>query len=172
MVSRALNLILRGLEFFFTLVVMALVGNIIATAFSGNPSLINYDMFVVVFGMLSLFYLIAVAWNDSFTGHPMIPLVLDLLNVLFFFCAAVAMAAELGTHSCSNSAYTHRNHITNGSPDTAGRCREAQAATAFLWFAWACFTASFFFSVLGARGGGINLRAPGIRKGRPAMSQV
>jgi len=82
---------------------MALVGNIIASAFAGNPSLINYDMFVAVFGMLSLFYLIASAWNDSFTGHSIIPVALDTLNVIFFFCAAVAMAAELGVHSCSNS---------------------------------------------------------------------
>lgn len=81
---------------------MALVGNMIASAFAGNPSLINYDMFVAVFGMLSLFYLIAIAFNDSFTGHSIVPVALDTLNVLFFFCAAVAMAAELGAHSCSN----------------------------------------------------------------------
>lgn len=90
---------------------MALVGNIIATAFAGNPSLINYDMFVAVFSMLSLFYLIAIAFNDSFTFHKFIPAGLDLLNVLFFFCAAVAMAAELGAHSCSNGV--RRNHPLN-----------------------------------------------------------
>jgi len=82
---------------------MALVGNIIATAFAGNPALINYDIFVATFGMISLLYLIAVAFNDSFTGHPIVPIALDLLNAIFYFCAAVAMAAELGVHSCSNS---------------------------------------------------------------------
>ena len=82
---------------------MALIGAMIAQAFKGNPSLINYDMFVAVFGMLTLFYLIAAAWSDSFQGHPALPLALDALNVLFFFIAAVAMAAELGAHSCSNS---------------------------------------------------------------------
>ena len=81
---------------------MALVGSIIATAFAGNPSLINYDMVVAVFAMLSLFYLIAAAFNDSFQGHPIIPLALDGINTLLWFCAAVAMAAELGAHSCSN----------------------------------------------------------------------
>ncbi len=81
---------------------MALVGNMIATSFAGNPSLINYDMFVAVFSMLSLFYLIAIAFKEQFTFHKFIPAGLDLLNVLFFFCAAVAMAAELGVHSCSN----------------------------------------------------------------------
>ena len=82
---------------------MALVGNMIATAFAGNSSLINYDIFVSVFSMLSLFYLIAIAFNDSFMGHGAVPLALDALNTLFFFCAAVAMAAELRVHSCNNS---------------------------------------------------------------------
>ncbi|EXJ89740.1 hypothetical protein A1O3_02807 [Capronia epimyces CBS 606.96] len=150
---------------------MSLVGNIIATAFAGDPSVINYDMFVATFGMLSLFYLIAIAFNDGFTGHPIIPVVLDALNVIFFFCAAVAMAAELGAHSCSNSSYTASNKITNGSHDRAGRCREAQASTAFLWFAWACWTASLVFSLLDARSGGVNLRTSG-RRGAPVMSQV
>ena len=86
---------------------MALVGNIIAEAFAGNPSLINYDMFVAVFSMLSLFYLFAATWNESFSIHPILPVALDLLNTLFFFCAAVAMAAELGAHSWQQQ----RKHI-------------------------------------------------------------
>jgi len=82
MVSRAVNLILRGFEFLFTLLIMALVGNMIASSFAGNPSVINYDMFVVVFAMLSLFYLIAVSFNDSFTGHPIIPSRTSILETL------------------------------------------------------------------------------------------
>ena len=74
----------------------------IAAAFHGNPSAINYDMFVAVFGMLSILYLIVVAINDSFAGHPGVPLLLDGLNALFYFAAAVNMAARLGAHSCSN----------------------------------------------------------------------
>jgi Membrane-associating domain len=75
----------------------------IATAFAGNPSLVNYDMFVAVFSLLSLVVLFAGAYNEAFFGHPIVPVALDLLNTLFFFCAAIAMAAELGAHSCSNS---------------------------------------------------------------------
>lgn len=81
---------------------MALVGNMIADAIAGNPSIINYAIFVSVFSMLSLIYLIAVSFNDGFAGHPAIPLALDALNMLFFFCGAVAFAAELRVHSCSN----------------------------------------------------------------------
>jgi hypothetical protein len=173
MVSRVVNLALRGLEFVFTLIIMALVGNMIAEAFAGNPSIINYDMFVAVFGMLSLFYLIATAFNDSFTGHPILPLALDALNAIFFFCGAVAMAAELGAHSCSNDSWTASNKITNGAGNRGGRCREAQAVTAFLWFAWACWMASLIFSVLGARGGNVNLRGPLRSRGTaPVMRQV
>lgn len=84
------------------LLVMAIVGNMIASSNAGNPSIINYDMFVAVFAMLSLFYLTAIAFNDSFMGHGAIPMALDILNVLFWFCGAVAMAAELGAHSCGN----------------------------------------------------------------------
>ncbi|KAJ9608583.1 hypothetical protein, variant 1 [Exophiala oligosperma] len=171
MVSRPLNLILRGTEFVFTLITMALIGNVIAMAFAGNPSLINYDIFVTAFAMLSLFYLIPAAWSDSFQGHALLPLLLDALNVLFLFCAAVATAAELGAHSCSNNSYTLHNHLTNGAHDREGRCRELQASTAFFFFTWAAWSASLFFSVLGSRGSGVNLR--GIRgRGGPAMSQV
>lgn len=88
---------------------MAIVGNMIQVAFAGNPSIVNYDMFVSVFSMLSLFYLILICFKDSFTIHKFVPATLDILNVLFFFCAAVAMAAELGAHSCSNKvSYSER----------------------------------------------------------------
>lgn len=85
---------------------MALIGNMIADAFGGNPSIVNYDMFVAVFAMLSLFYLIAIAFNEGFMGHGAIPLALDVLNTLFFFCGAVATAAKLGVHSCGSKVST------------------------------------------------------------------
>lgn len=171
MVSRVVNLALRGLQFLFTLLIMALIGNVIAEAVRGNPSLINYDMFVAVFSMLSLFYLIAVAFNDGFTGHPAIPLTLDVLNTLFFFIGGVAMAAELGVHNCGRLEYVANNHITNGSVDPFKRCRESQASTAFLWFGFLAYLASTVISAFGARGG-VNMRMGGIRKGGPSMSQV
>jgi hypothetical protein len=80
---------------------MALTGNIIADAVAGNPSSINYTIFVSVFSMLCLFYFFAGAFNDGFVIHPSLPLLLDALNTLFFFAGAVALAAKLGVHSCS-----------------------------------------------------------------------
>jgi Membrane-associating domain len=90
------------LQFLWTLLILALVGNVIAEANAGNPSIINYDMFVAVFSMLSLFFLAASAFTGAMSGTP-IPLALDVLNTLFVFCGAVAMAAELGAHSCTDN---------------------------------------------------------------------
>lgn len=86
---------------------MALIGNMIATAYSGNPSIVNYSMFVSVFSMLSLFYLIPATIKESFMGHPFLMVALDALNAIFYFCGAVAMAAYLHVHSCSNRVSVH-----------------------------------------------------------------
>ncbi|KAL1635943.1 hypothetical protein SLS58_009994 [Diplodia intermedia] len=167
MASKALHTVFRGLELLWALLVMALIGNMIATAYAGNPSIVNYSMFVSVFSMLSLFYLIPATVKDGL-GIPIAVIALELLNVVFYFCAAVALAAYLGAHSCSNSGYTHSNFITNGSRDTEKRCREAQASTAFLWFGFACFCATAFFSWQQSRGS-VNMRGS---RGAPSMSQV
>lgn len=171
MVSRAINLALRGLQFLWTLLVMSLVGNMIATAFSGNTSIVNYDMFVAVFGMLSLLYLIpATVKPDLLSFHPMIMVALDAINALLWLIAGIATAAYLGVHSCGNSAYTHSNKVTNGSHNTNKRCHEAQASCAFLWFGFVAFAASTVFSALEGRNAGVNMR--GTRRGGPSMSQV
>jgi len=172
--ANIINLGLRGLEFIWTLLIMSLIGNMIAEADNGNPSVVNYAMFVAVFAMLSLFYLIPAALKDSLAFHPLAGVVLDLLNTLFFFCGAVALAADLGAHSCSNHSYINTNGVTDGTnPGNRGkRCREAQASDAFLFFGFACFAASTVFSGLESRGGGGSVRPSGLRRGGPSMSQV
>lgn len=171
MVSKALNVGLRAWQLLCTVIVMALIGNIIARATNGTSAMVNYDMFVAVFAMLSLFYLLPTTILDSF-NVPVVYMALDVLNVIFWFCAAVATAAYLGVHSCSNSKYTLSNHITNSSRDTQKNCRQAQASTAFFWFGWAAFVGSMVVSIMGGRGN-VNMRGS-IRSGssRPAMSQV
>lgn len=72
-------------------------------ATNGNPSIVNYVMFVAVFSMLSLIYLIASTVSDSAVIMPILPMVIDGLNVLFFVIGGIALAAYLGAHSCSNS---------------------------------------------------------------------
>lgn len=88
---------------------MALVGNMIADAIGGNPSIVNYVMFVSVFGMLSLFYLIAGTINETFAISPFFMLAADALNTIFFFVGGVALAAYLDVHSCHNHVSMRRN---------------------------------------------------------------
>jgi len=130
MVSRALSLLLRGVQFFCAFIIMALVGNMIANGKSaaaqqaasngtltlnitfsnsttnttnvlsdkthyGNAAIINFDMFIVAWGMLSLIYLILATINEAFIFHPVIMLGLDILNTFWFFIGGVATAAIL-----------------------------------------------------------------------------
>lgn len=82
---------------------MALIGDMIADSFAGNPSVINYTMFVSAFSMLSLFYLFPASFNPDWAISPIIMIVVDGLNAIFFFCAAVALPSYLHVHSCNNT---------------------------------------------------------------------
>lgn len=165
-----INLTLRGLQFLFSLLILALVGNMIADSTAGN-SMVNYDMFVAVFSMLSLIYLIASTVKEAFIIHPMIALAVDVLNALFFFIGGVATAARLGVHSCGNEDYTRNNSVIRPTNSLGKRCHEAQAVTAFLWFGFAAYLASAIFSGLASRGTG-GIGRGGIRRGGPSMSQA
>lgn len=142
MVAKMVNIGLRASQFLWTLLIMALSGNMIADAISGNPSVVNYTLFVSIISLLSLFYLIPATVKESFMIHPTIMMGVDILNSLFFFCGGIALAAELNVHSCSNIGYTSHNAVTNGAYNSGKRCREAQACTAFLWFGWVSYLAS------------------------------
>ncbi|KAJ6131618.1 hypothetical protein N7523_001324 [Penicillium sp. IBT 18751x] len=169
---RGVQLGLRVWEFVWTLLIMSLIGNMIAQAFAGNPSSINYTMFVSAFSMFTLFYLFPASWNPDWAIHPIFMIILDALNAIFFFCAAIALAAKLEVHSCTNHEYLIHNEITNGSYNMTKRCREAQASTAFLWFGWAGYMASLVISVLMARSATSAVRGRSGSRRRPNMAQV
>lgn len=170
MPSRALTIGLRAWELFCAVIVVALLGNNIARASHHASAVVNYSFFTGVWWLFTLLYFFPTAFIDKFS-IPVVDMVLDGLSVLFGFCAAVALAARLGAHSCSNDGYLIHNSVTNSSPSMSQNCRQAQASTAFLWFGWAAFVASLLFSFMNGRGSGINMRG-GIRRGGPAMSQV
>ncbi len=92
---------LRLIQFLWTLLITALIGNVIADAFGGNPSAINYAMFVAVYCWLVLLYGLAAAFMESLL-IPIALLVGDGLAVLFTFIAGVVLAAKLGAHNCNN----------------------------------------------------------------------
>ncbi len=85
----------------------------ISNAIAGNPSIVNYDEFVAIFAFLTLIYLTLATVKESFVIHPLLPLILDLLNVLFWFCAAVATAAKLVVHSCDNKVRSISSNIVS-----------------------------------------------------------
>jgi len=170
MVSRALAIGFRAFQLICAVFFSAFMGNNIARATAGTASIINYTIFVGGWWLLTLIYFFPTAFIDKFS-IPVVDIAFDSISVLFGFCAAVALPAYLGVHSCSNHAYTSTNKVTNSSPDTSRNCRQAQATSPFLWFGWAAFVATLIASFMNGRGSGANLRG-GIRRGGPAMSQV
>jgi len=162
--------ILRAFQFLWTLLITALIGNVIHDAFSGNPSSINYAMFVAVFSWLVLIIGALAAFVEAF-NIPVVLMVADGLAAVFTFIAGVLLAAKLGAHSCSNHGYTATNSLTNGAFDMERRCRELQASTAFFWFLWVCYMASLAFSFMNKGSSGLGAGRGGVRKG-PNMTQV
>jgi len=161
---------LRSWEFLWVLLTMALIGNVIAGAFAGNPASINYAMFVSTFDMLVVLIGFAAVFMDL-SAAALVMVVLDVLATIFTFIAGVVLAAKLKVHSCSNHSYTLSNELTNGSHHPEKRCRELQASTAFYWFAFAGFLASAVIAGITSRGSSMRGRG-GIRRGGPSMSQV
>jgi hypothetical protein len=74
----------------------------LASPASNRPAIINFDLFVIIFAMLSLVYLTLATAYEKFVFNPLLMFGLDLLNTFWFFCGAVANAAILGVHSCEN----------------------------------------------------------------------
>lgn len=75
----------------------------IAQAFhGGNPASVNYAMFTSTFSIVSLFFLFPMTWNPDWGIHAIVPIVLDVLNAIFFLSSGIVLAARLEAHSCSN----------------------------------------------------------------------
>ena len=131
--------IVRGIQFLFVVIVLALAGALVANQPSGGaPSQINYAIFVGVFSLLTWFYTAgASSFSPDGLGSPFVIVILDCLNLLFYFAGGIAMAVALQVHSCGNIDYLRDNEIIAGSTP---RCHEAQTLTAFLWFGMSSFS--------------------------------
>ncbi|EEP81263.1 predicted protein [Uncinocarpus reesii 1704] len=174
---KPLNLFLRLLQVAFATIVMGLIGDMLNDYRSHSQATVNYVMFTVAFALATLFYLIAANSSESLMIHPVILFLVDLLNLLFLFCAAVALPSKLHVPDCSNDRELRENTITRQSRSLRKTCREAKAATAFLWFLWFVFLISTILSGIRMTGGWLGMRRRAHRRSsrvapQPTMSQV
>ncbi|KAH0563376.1 hypothetical protein GP486_002066 [Trichoglossum hirsutum] len=196
MISKTITLMLRGFQALMAVIIMALAGHMISTSgwnqlprHGGNAAEVNYAIFLSVFALLWMLVFVPVALSSGTDKELAIAvLVGDGLLALFYMCGGIALAAAMNIHSCENSLYTENNRITNSSPDTHWRCREAQATTAFVWFSFVSFGVTIVTSTLayqyaengeaggadgGGAGGGRRSRAsvPGFQDGEGMMTE-
>jgi hypothetical protein len=106
-----ISTILRVVQLLWTLLITALIGNVIYNnvTMSGNGQApINFAMFVAVLSWIACLYGLA-AGLMSALAIPIVLLVLDGLSVLFTFVAAVVLSAKLGAVNCNNLVCYVRN---------------------------------------------------------------
>lgn len=99
---------IRALQLLLTIIVLALVGNVIDDAFAGNPSSVNYAIFVAIFSLLVCIFGLVASFVESL-AIPIALMVMDGLAVFFTFVAGVVLAAKLGVHSCGTKVSGERN---------------------------------------------------------------
>ncbi|KAJ3525440.1 hypothetical protein NM208_g11642 [Fusarium decemcellulare] len=167
-----IKMILRGFALLLTLLLTALVGNVIASnidAAGSATAAVNFIMFVtIVSWIVCLVGLLA--FFASALDKPPLQLPLDAAAVLFSFIAAIVLAAKLRAVNCGelNPKGLPGDWIAWGSASDEKRCRELQASTVFMWFLFGCFCGSLFLTVRDARNMYGSLRSAS----RPSMSQI
>lgn len=174
--SNLFKIALRGIALVWTLLITALIGNVIASNVNGHMVTVNFTMFVAALSWVALLYGLFAIFIESI-AVPSALLILDGLATLFTFICAIVLAAELRAPNCGNISGQHlpSDWIGFGSHHDERRCREIQASTAFMWFLWACFSLILFITWRDARSSGFtgSMRTPrSSRSSRPAMSQV
>lgn len=161
--------ILRLVQLLWTLLLTALIGNVIASnvdAASSATAAVNFAMFVAVISWLASVYGL-VSNFVAVIAIPVALLALDAAAVLFTFIGAVVLSAKLTAVNCANLDGKPKDYIAFGSNDDTKRCREIQASATFLWFLLLCFIGTAFFAFKNWKGG-----RGSIISSRPTMSQI
>lgn len=166
MLEGILRVGLRASQLLWTLLITALIGNVIALNDNGHMAAINFTMFVAVLSWLAVLYGLAASIINAI-AIPIAMLALDGIVTLFTFISAVVLSARLGVVNCANTSGRGGGWIAYGAADTEKRCREIQASTVFMWFLFISFVASFVLTFIDFRRGGGS-----VRHGRPNMAQV
>jgi hypothetical protein len=174
--SNLIKVMLRGIALVWTLLITALIGNVIAANVNGHMVSLNFTIFVASLSWVALLYGLFATFIESI-AYPAALLFLDGAATLFTFICAIVLAAELRAPNCGNISGAHlpNDWIGFGSHHNERRCREIQASTAFMWFLWVCFCGILFFTIVDAKSGGFggsSRFSRSSRSSRPAMSQV
>lgn len=154
--QRIVPLGLRVLQILWTLLLTALIGNLIATdvnALGTSKAAVNFAMFVAVISWLASIYgLLWELWPDLF--RPVVALPLDSMSALFSFISAVVLSAKLGVVNCAaiDTESKGGDYIAFGSMNLEKRCREIQGGAVFLWFMFACYCVQVWLTMREARG--------------------
>jgi Membrane-associating domain len=162
---------LRVLALLWTLLITALIGNVMASninAASSATQAINFTMFVAAWSWVAGLVGLAAIFITAL-AIPWILWPLDIIAVLFTFISAIVLAAKLKAVDCNNIGRQPSNWIAFGSNNNEKRCREIQASTVFMWFLWVTFIGCLFFTYK-LTSGLIGGRSFGRTK--PSMSQV
>ena len=167
-----IKMILRVTALLWTLMITALIGNVIASnidAASSATAAVNLAMFVAVLAWFACIIGI-LAFFTSALEKPIIQLPFDGLTVLFSFIAAIVLAAKLRVVNCGDIKEDSlpNDWIAWGSSNDEKRCREIQASAVFMWFLFACVSGSLFFTVKDAR----HNYGGSLPSSRPSMSQI
>ncbi|PTB38893.1 uncharacterized protein TrAFT101_006920 [Trichoderma asperellum] len=181
--SKLISTVVRSIALIWTLIITALIGNVIASNQNGHMLSINFTMFVAAWSWVALLYGMFATFIESIAA-PFLILFLDGIATLLTFICAIVLSSELRAPNCGNIPNQHlpADWIGFGDyPHNEKRCREIQASTAFMWFLWVCFTAIFIFGIIDGRtggfGGGSSRFSRSSRSSRsaapaPTMSQV
>lgn len=163
------DVVLRSVNFTCLVIALGLTGSLAATTdYQSNPQ-VNFGVFAAAFGLLTSTVYGILAYFIAAFAWPFILATFDVLNTIFTFAAATAIAAGIRVHSCTNEDYIDNNKIAQGS---SGRCRKAQGSAAFLYFSFFIFLASSVFSFISVTRGGLFGSKSSARVGVPTMSQA
>ena len=176
MVSKVVNLILRGAAALIALLLTALIGNVIASTTNAQGSAtaaVNFAMFCTAWAWLALIYGVATDFRPSL-ARPVIKIPVEAVAVLLSLLAAIVLAAKLKATNCGaiNVKDMADSWIAFGSSNDEKRCREIQASTLFMWMLWAIFCPLLFFTIREGRNAYGTFQGSSKSSSLPSMSHI
>jgi hypothetical protein len=121
---------LRGVQMLFAFLVLVLCG-VAISKFGGGYGSLGFLLFCGIWAILSLIYLLVAPSVLAGFHNVYIILVLEFLNMIFFFAGFIAVAAAIGTFNCDllDDEFGFGSDLKTG-------CQTTKAATAFGAFSW------------------------------------